>query len=131
MKKLLILLAFVATSLFAEVTNIYPDTAFLSKKIPIVDIRTQSEWKETGVLKGAVPITFFDERGSYNIPLFLKELSTKVDVKKPFALVCRSGSRTKMVSAFLSQKLGYNVYDLNGGMLYVMGKNLPIVPYKK
>jgi rhodanese-related sulfurtransferase len=36
-----------------------------------------------------------------------------------------------MVSAFLSQKLGYNVYDLNGGMLYVMGKNLPIVPYKK
>jgi rhodanese-related sulfurtransferase len=131
MKKLLILLAFVATSLFAEVTNIYPDTAFLSKKIPIVDIRTQSEWKETGVLKGAIPITFFDERGSYNIPLFLKELSAKVDVKKPFALVCRSGSRTKMVSAFLSQKLGYNVYDLNGGMLYVMGKNLPIVPYKK
>jgi hypothetical protein len=88
MKKLLILLAFVATSLFAEVTNIYPDTAFLSKKIPIVDIRTQSEWKETGVLKGAIPITFFDERGSYNIPLFLKELSAKVDVKKPFALVC-------------------------------------------
>ena len=131
MKKLLILLAFVATSLFAEVTNIYPDTVFLSKKIPIIDIRTQGEWKETGLLKGAIPITFFDERGSYNIPLFLKELSTKVNVKKPFALVCRSGSRTKMVSAFLSQKLGYNVYDLNGGMLYVMGKNLPIVPYKK
>ena len=131
MKKLLFLLAFFTASLFAEVTNIYPDTAFLNKKIPVVDIRTQGEWKETGVLKGAIPITFFDERGNYNIPLFLKELSAQVDVKKPFALICRSGSRTKMVSAFLSQKLGYSVYDLNGGMLYAMGKNLPIVTYKK
>ncbi len=131
MKKLLLLLAFVVTSLFAEVTNIYPDTAFLSKKIPIVDIRTEGEWKETGILKGAIPITFFDEKGGYNIPLFLKELSAKVDVKKPFALICHTGSRTKMVSSFLSQKLGYNVYDMNGGMMYVMGKKLPIISYKK
>ena len=131
MKKLLLTLAFVATSLFAEVTNVYPDAAFMGKKIPIIDIRTEGEWKETGVLKGAIPIAFFDERGSYNIPVFLKELSLKVDVKKPFALICRSGSRTKMVSSFLSEKLGYHVYDLNGGMLYANQKKLPVAPYKK
>jgi rhodanese-related sulfurtransferase len=131
MKKLVLSLLFLTNALFAEVTTLYPDAAFLSKKIPTVDIRTQGEWKETGLLKGAVPITFFDERGTYNIPLFLQELSSKVDVKKPFALICRTGSRTKIVSAFLSQKMGYKVYDLNGGMMYVMGKNLPVVPYKK
>ena len=131
MKKIVYSLLLLATSLFAQVIPIYPDQAFLNKKIPIIDIRTESEWKETGVLKGAIPITFFDEKGAYNIPLFLKELSAKVDVKKPFALICRSGSRTRMVSNFLSQKIGYTVYDLNGGMLYASAKRLPMVTYKK
>ncbi|WP_345979441.1 rhodanese-like domain-containing protein [Sulfurimonas sp. HSL3-2] len=131
MKIFILSLFFIATSLFAQVNKIYPDSTFLNQNIPIVDIRTEAEWKETGLLKGAIPITFFDERGRYNIPVFLKELSQKVDVKKPFALVCRTGSRTKLVSQFLSNELGYNVYDFSGGMMYIMGKNLPIVPYKK
>ena len=131
MKIFILSLFFIAASLFAQVNKIYPDNTFLNKNIPIVDIRTEAEWKETGLLKGAIPITFFDERGRYNIPLFLKELSQKVDVKKPFALVCRTGSRTKLVSQFLSSELGYNVYDLSGGMMYIMGKNLPVIPYKK
>lgn len=131
MKIFILSLFFIATSLFAQVNKIYPDNTFLNKNIPIVDIRTEAEWKETGLLKGAIPITFFDERGRYNIPLFLKELSQKVDVKKPFALVCRTGSRTKLVSQFLSSELGYNVYDLSGGMMYIMGKNLPVIPYRK
>lgn len=131
MKKIVFSLLCFVSSLLADVYPIYPDQAFLNKKIPIVDIRTEGEWRQTGVIKGAIPITFFDEKGNYNIPLFLKELSAKVDVKKPFALICRSGSRTKMVSAFLSQKIGYNVYDLNGGMLYASSQGLPIVAYKK
>ncbi len=131
MKKLFLALFLLTTALVAEVTTITPSMAFLNKKIPVVDIRTQGEWRETGLLKGAIPITFFDERGTYNIPLFLKELSSKVDVNKPFALICRTGSRTKIVSTFLSQKMGYKVYDLNGGMMVVLGKNLPTVPYKK
>lgn len=131
MKKIVLALLGLAGSLFADVYPVYPDQAFLNKKIPVIDIRTQSEWRENGILKGAIPITFFDERGNYNIPEFLKELSTKVDTKKPFALICRTGSRTKMVSTFLSQKLGYNVYDLNGGMVYASSKGLPVVAYKK
>ena len=131
MKKLLLSLIIMTGSLFAEIINVYPDAAFLSKKIPTVDIRTQGEWKETGVLKGAIPITFFDEKGGYDISAFLKELSSKVDVKKPFALICRTGSRTRIVSNFLSQKMGYHVYDLSGGMMYVLGKKLPIIPYNK
>jgi rhodanese-related sulfurtransferase len=131
MKKIIFAFLCFAGSLFADVYPVYPDQAFLNKKIPIVDIRTEGEWKQTGVIKGAIPITFFDERGNYNIPVFLKELSTKVDVKKPFALICRTGSRTKMVSNFLSQKVGYNVYDLSGGMVYASSKNLPVVAYQK
>ncbi|WP_345992409.1 rhodanese-like domain-containing protein [Sulfurimonas sp. HSL-1716] len=131
MKIFILLLLLAATSLFAEVIKIYPDQSFLKKDIPIVDIRTKGEWKETGILKNAIPITFFDEKGNYNIPVFLKKLSEKVDVKKPFALVCRTGSRTNLVSKFLSNELKYHVYDLKGGMMYAIGEKLPVVPYKK
>ncbi|MDS4013589.1 MAG: rhodanese-like domain-containing protein, partial [Candidatus Accumulibacter sp.] len=31
--------------------------------VPIVDIRTEGEWKETGVVPGSQMITLFDERG--------------------------------------------------------------------
>ena len=120
-----------ACSLLATVQNEYPSQKILDSKIPIVDIRTPSEWKESGLLQNALPIMFFDARGNYNVELFLKQLQSQVDVSKPFALVCRTGSRTKVVAHFLSQEFGYQVIDLQGGMLYIKAKKLPILPYKK
>jgi rhodanese-related sulfurtransferase len=118
------------SSLYASVTNQYLTQELINSKTPIVDIRTTSEWRETGVVKGAIPIMFFNEKGEFNIKGFLAELNKKVDTTKPFALICRTGSRTKMVSEFLSNKLGYTVINLQGGILYAKSKNLPILPYK-
>ena len=73
---------------------------------------------------------FFNERGGYDLNAFLKTLQEKVDTSKSFALICRSGSRTKMVSNYLSQTYGYNVINLQGGMIYAKSINLPIIPYK-
>jgi rhodanese-related sulfurtransferase len=73
---------------------------------------------------------FFNEQGGYDIKGFLKELNAKVDTKKPFALICRTGSRTTMLSGFLSNELHYDVINLKGGMMKAMKLNLPIVPYK-
>ena len=36
----------------------------------VVDIRTAPEWSQTGVIEGSRLITFFDERGGYNIGRF-------------------------------------------------------------
>jgi rhodanese-related sulfurtransferase len=105
-------------SLFADLKNEYITKELLNSNIPIIDIRTPAEWKETGLLKGAIPIMFFNERGGYNVNAFLKKLNQKVDTSKPFALICRTGSRTSMVSAFLSKELGYKVINLKGGMEY-------------
>lgn len=130
MKTFLLSLLLLQTFAFAEVTNEYPSQKILDAKTPIVDIRTPGEWKETGLLQGAIPIMFFNEQGNYNVEAFLQELSTKVDTKKPFALICRTGSRTKLVSNFLSKEYGYDVIDLQGGMMFVKSKNLPTTPYK-
>ena len=77
-----------------------------------------------------IPIMFFDERGGYDVQKFIKELNAKVDTSKPFAIICRTGSRTGMVSEFLSKDFGYEVINLKGGMMYAKSKHLPIVKYK-
>ena len=84
--------------------------------MPIVDIRTIGEWKHTGILRGSIPIQFFNEQGQYNISAFLAQLNAKVDTSKPFALICRTGSRTSMVATFLSQKYNYKVTNITGGI---------------
>ena len=131
MKKIILIFIILATSLFAKVINEYTTQKFVNSNTPIVDIRTKGEWKETGLLKGAIPITFFNERGKYNVRAFLTKLNKAVDTKKPFALICHSGSRTSMVSAFLSKELGYTVINLKGGMDYATrGANIKTIPYK-
>ena len=102
----------------------------LVKNVPMVDIRTLGEWKETGLVKGSIPIEFFNELGQYDIPTFLKALNAKVDTSKEFALICRTGSRTSMVGTFLSDKLKYKVIDIQGGIMDAYKLKAPIVPYK-
>lgn len=128
-KILLTLLVLLSTS-YATVINEYPSQKMLDMNIPIVDIRTTGEWKQSGLLKGAIPIMFFDEKGEYDAKGFVNELNKKVDTSMPFALICRSGSRTKMIAGFLSQEFGYKVINLQGGMNYVQRQRLPTVPYK-
>lgn len=124
-----LLLLLVITSL-ANVTKEYPSAKILNSKIPIVDIRTPPEWAETGIVKGSIPIMFFNERGGYDVRTFLEKLNKKVDTTKPFALICRTGSRTKLLSVFLSKKMGYDVIDLKGGIVFLKAMHLPTVPYK-
>lgn len=130
MKKILLTLLVLLSSLYATVTTEYASNKILDSKIPIIDIRTPGEWKETGLIKGSIPIMFFNEKGGYNINGFLKELNAKVDTSKPFAMICRTGSRTKLLSGFLSKEYGYDIIDLKGGIMYGQHLKLPILPYK-
>jgi rhodanese-related sulfurtransferase len=106
MKKILFALLLLGTSLFADMKQVMATPEFLEKNpdIKIIDIRTPPEWRETGIVKGAHTIMFFDERGGYNVEAFLKALNQAVDTKKPFALICRTGSRTGMISEFLDKE---------------------------
>ncbi len=130
MKYLFILLLILSPLLHAEYKLEPFSKELIEKKVPIVDIRTPGEWKETGLVKGSIPIQFFNELGQYDIPAFLKELNEKVDTSKEFALICRTGSRTQMVGMFLSDKLNYKVIDIKDGIVHAYKLHAPIVPYK-
>ncbi len=129
MKKIFLILFLLFSSLYAEMIRDYPSRKILKMKIPIVDIRTPEEWRQTGIIPGSVPIMFFDEKGRYDIEKFLKELNERIDTTKPFALICRTGSRTSMLAPFLSQQLGYTVIDLVGGIMEAKRRGLPLTPY--
>ncbi len=107
----------------------YPEAEFFSKDITIIDIRTEAEWRQTGIVAGAKTITFFDENGNYDEKKFLQQLDRVVDRNEEFAIICRSGARTRVVAQLLAQK-GYKVIDLKGGVQYLPKIGIKLVPYQ-
>jgi len=94
--------------------------ALQAKGVPVIDIRTPQEWKQTGIIKGAHQMMFFDIQGSAHAEAWLKDLGkiTK-DKKTPLILYCAHANRTKAVGNWLVDKLGYtHVYELKGGIEY-------------
>jgi len=132
LKKIILSILLLSLSLFADLKNEYISKAFMQSNTPVIDIRTPVEWRETGLLKGAIPIVFFHSDGKYDANAFLKELNAKVDTKKPFALICHTGNRTSIVTSWLSKELHYTVINLKGGMEYATKiANLKTFPYTK
>lgn len=131
MKNIFLLLLLTVSSVIADVKNEFITQNLINSKTKIIDIRTPSEWRETGLVKGSIPIMFFNEQGGYDVNTFLQELNKHVKPKEEFALICRTGSRTKMVSNFLSNEFGYKVINLEGGILYALDKKIPTEPFKQ
>lgn len=131
MRLWLLSLLLVSTSLLADYTRQNVDAKLLSSGIKIIDIRTPSEWKTTGLLKGSIPITFFDDQGNYNLNAFVGELDRHVKKNERFALICNSGNRTKVVGTHLGTQMGYNVIDLAGGIQSAVSQKLPLEPYRR
>jgi rhodanese-related sulfurtransferase len=130
MKRILIGLFILSAALMAELHQVWATPQFVENNMKIIDIRTPAEWRETGIVKGSYTIMFFDEKGNFNIETFLKQLDMVVKKDEPFALICRIGSRTGMVSEFLSEKLGYKVTNLKGGIMKMIHEGYKTVPYQ-
>jgi len=117
MKKTLLGLLLLGSTLFAEVTETPATLEFVNNnKMKIIDIRTKGEWIQTGVIRNSILLTFFDEKGNVDTDLFLDRLNNIVDKDEQFAIICNTGSRTKLISNFLGKKLDYKVVNLTGGM---------------
>ncbi|MCV3470080.1 rhodanese-like domain-containing protein [Campylobacter sp. CNRCH_2015_0814] len=112
MKKIFLSLALCASFVLAEVKNIDINADIL-ENYQVIDVRKPSEWAQTGTIKNAIKISFYNEDGSVN-KNFIEEIK-KISSNKPIAIVCRSGSRSAKASALLDQN-GIEVTNLKGGM---------------
>ncbi|MGE4479852.1 MAG: rhodanese-like domain-containing protein [Deferribacterales bacterium] len=126
-------MTFVSANAFMQSANSkdQPLTMALYKTgIKIIDIRTEDEWKQTGIVKGSSTIEFFDSKGNYNVKNFVSQLDKKVNKNEPFAIICRTGNRTSNVIGLLRQ-LGYSqAIDIKGGVVQAAKNGIPFEKYK-
>ncbi|MGD9808637.1 MAG: rhodanese-like domain-containing protein [Deferribacterales bacterium] len=130
---IMLLMTFVSANAFMQSANSkdQPLTMALYKTgIKIIDIRTEDEWKQTGIVKGSSTIEFFDSKGNYNVKNFVSQLDKKVNKNEPFAIICRTGNRTSNVIGLLRQ-LGYSqAIDIKGGVVQAAKNGIPFEKYK-
>ena len=81
--------------------------------VQLVDVRSAEEYAE-GHIKGAVNIDVLKDD-------FAQLFSEKLDAKRPVALYCRSGRRSKKAAEIAVQQ-GFKVVELDGGILSWKGE---------
>ncbi len=127
MKKLSLLILFIATSFVASSQEVVQKTVntvltvdnfkevVIGKEVQLVDVRTPDEY-HAGKIDDAINIDYFDQEN------FAKAFE-KLDKNKPLYVYCRSGHRSHE-SAVLLEKMGFKeIYDLEGGYIAWSEKN--------
>lgn len=130
------ILSFVITVFFALAARaevIAIDNAELARLtasgVPLVDVRMENEWKESGVLSGSKLLTFFDAAGRSDPARWLEQLKTVAKPDQPVIVMCRSGRRSLAAAQYLSEQAGYKtVYNVSRGINGWLGEGRPVVP---
>ena len=81
----------------------------------IFDVRSKAEWRDTGVIKGSVLLSFNLSNGSPN-PDFLSEFKRLADTSRPIAIICAAGLRSAAAANLIKAKLGIETTNLKGGL---------------
>jgi rhodanese-related sulfurtransferase len=84
--------------------------------VQLIDVRTPHE-HEAGRIEGSTPIELTE----------LAARAGEIDRQRPVVLYCRSGGRSAMATAALSQA-GYDAHNMAGGMLDWQAAGLPMEP---
>lgn len=85
--------------------------AALNGELIILDIRSPGEWTETGVAKGAWPVTMHDPNFGANLQSIIERYPNR-----PLALICATGGRSNHVANVLEQNGLSGVIDISEGM---------------
>jgi rhodanese-related sulfurtransferase len=107
-------------TLLAELVNIDNTQLqnLLDEKTVIIDVRRADEWADTGVVESSQLLTFFDKNGNVDAQKWYSDISKFSDASTPVILICRSGSRSKVIGNWMVKKLGYQkVYNVESGIL--------------
>ena len=121
-----------STQLFAEIIEVDNNKIkiLMESGVPLIDIRTENEWYETGVIRQSHLITFFDIEGKSNVEKWMFELEKIASKKDSVIIICRSGRRSRIVSNFLDQEVNFsNIYHATNGMIsWIDSKNKIVKP---
>ena len=117
-------------SLFAEIVEVNNDKIdkLIKVGVPLVDIRTEREWYETGVIDQSNLLTFFDKYGNSKVEEWITKFEKIAGRKDPVIIICRTGRRSRVVADYLVQKENYlTVYHATNGIKSWIESNNKIV----
>ena len=107
------------TQLFAEIYEVNNEKIkmLLESNVPLIDIRTEGEWHETGVINSSHLLTFFDKDGNYDFKKWMIEVEGIADENGPVIIMCRSGRRSSIVSNMMIKgNSEYLIYHATNGI---------------
>lgn len=94
------------------------------------NIRTEAEWRQSGVIPGSHLLTLFDEsRRVIDPDGWLKKVKALVPPDKPVVLICRSGNRTGPAARFLAESGYTTIYNVTNGIIPWIRDGLPLMKY--
>ena len=121
-----------STQLFAEIYEVNNEIIkmLLGNSVPLIDIRTEGEWHETGVIKSSYLLTFFDKDGNYDFKKWMIEVVGIANEIGPVIIMCRSGRRSSIVSNMMIKgNREYLIYHATNGIKsWIESSNRTIKP---
>ena len=114
---------------FADVVDVNNEQILelSNTNIPIVDVRSISEWEQTGVIQDSILLTFFDKEGNYDFDKWYEKLLLEVEEGEPLILICRSGNRSRIIAEMMDTKFDNVIYNSQRGITSWIDEKLIIV----
>ena len=114
---------------FADVIEVNNEQIVeLSKtNIPIVDVRSSSEWDQTGVIPTSILLTFFDKEGNYDLDKWYEKLLLEIEEGEPIILICRSGNRSGIIAEMMDKEFDHVIYNAKRGITSWIDEKLIVV----
>ena len=116
---------------FADVVDINNNQLLelSNTNIPIVDVRSKTEWDQTGVIPNSILLTFFDKEGNYDLNEWYEKLLLEIDEGEPIILMCRSGNRSRIIADMMDKEFDNVIYNAKRGIMsWINDKLITIKP---
>ena len=89
----------------------------IEKEIKIIDVRTQNEWKSTGIIKGSFLISLLNKNKKFIFQDCYEIFNNKFDRNKSIIFICASGVRSNYISHLVKKKKpDLVIYNLKKGI---------------
>ena len=119
MKNLLIVFILFTKFVNAEVVNINNRelSNLIEQEIKIIDVRTQNEWKSTGIIKGSLLISLLNKNKKFIFEDWYEIFKKKLNRNNSIIFICASGVRSNYISHLVKKKKpDLIVYNLKKGI---------------
>ena len=116
---------------FADVVDINNNQILelSNTNIPIVDVRSKTEWDQTGVIPNSILLTFFDKEGNYDLNEWYEKLLLEIDEGEPIILICRTGNRSRIIADMMDKEFDNVIYNAKRGIMsWINDKLITVKP---